>query len=139
MSFGFNFYETEVCQIDKINFLFESHNGTCQLKSLLNIYQMVWTIENFPMETAGMPGSPYSVKFSFTIGIKTGENLDHALNSISGQFIYQVRSGTYPNFSPLGIRYGEYFACGLDNKSGKLVKLIFKINEDADSFIYMFN
>ncbi len=139
MSFGFEFANTEVCIIDKINFLSETGHGTSQLKSQENIFVMSWSVENFPMETAGMPGSPYPVKISFTICLKTGLKSDHALNSIYGQFMYSVNSGTYPNFSSLGIRYGEYFAIGTNAKSGKQIRLIFKINEETDSIVYMFN
>ena len=86
-----------------------------------------------------MPGSPYPIKFTFTIGLKSGIHQDHALNSISGQFIYTVNSGTFPNFSPLGIRYGEYFATGTNNKTGQIIKVLFKINENTDSFVYLFD
>jgi hypothetical protein len=99
---------------------------------------MIWSIQNYPMETAGMPGSPYSIQVSWSISAKSGSN-DHARNAISGKFVYSVNSGTFPNFSELGIRYGEYLSIGTNLKSDNKTKVLIKLNESEQSYVYLFN
>ncbi len=150
--FGFQFDKTEVCVISNVNFNHDSLTGTCKLVSSTSPstysskgtytpsrgYNMVWSIQNYPMETAGMPGSPYSIQVSWSISAKFGSN-DHGLNTISGQFIYSVNSGTFPNFSELGIRFGEYFSIGSNLKSDNKTKVLIKLNESELSYVYLFN
>ena len=138
--FGFEFDKTETCTIEQVQFSTEELTGTCKLVSTnnSNIYTMTWLITNFPMETAGMPGSPYSIKFSWNILTESGSQ-DNAFDAITGHIIYKINSGTFPNFCPLGIRYGKYLSLGLNVKSGDKTQVLFKFNENAPSFVYMFN
>ncbi len=153
--FGFQFDKTEVCVISNVNFNHEELIGTCKLISQSNPtdsvtysspgtytpsrgYTMTWSIQNYPMETAGMPGSPYSIQVDWAINSKSGSN-DHTHNAISGQFIYSVNSGTFPNFSELGIRFGEYLSIGLNLKSYDKTKVLIKLNESEPSYVYLFN
>ena len=87
--FGFQFDKTEVCNITNVNFNHDTLIGTCKLISTgnTNTYVMTWSITNYPMETSGMPGSPYLIKVSWNICNKIGSK-DHALNSVSGQLTY---------------------------------------------------
>ncbi len=137
MSFGFSFTKTEVCVIENINYSIESGRGTCRLRSPSNVYFMIWNVENYPMETEGMPGSPYPIKFSFTIGQQNTLQQNHTSNSISGQLIYKVSSGTFQNLSPLGIRYGDYYVCATNNKTGSIINLLFKISEYTGNLVYL--
>lgn len=144
--FGFQFDKTEVCVISNVNFNHDELIGTCKLISQSDstnytssrAYTMTWSIQNYPMETAEMPGSPYSICVSWNISTKSGSN-DHAHNAISGQFIYSVNSGTFPNFSELGIRFGEYFSIGSNLKCDNRTKVLFKLNESEPSYVYLFN
>ncbi len=138
--FGFQFAKTEVCTITNVNFNHDSLTGTCKLVSSISpsTYNMIWSIQNYPMETIGMPGSPYSIQVAWSISTKSGSNI-HSRNTISGQFIYQINSGTFPNFSDLGIRYGEYFSIGTNLKSNNKTKVLIKLNESESSYIYLFN
>ncbi len=150
--FGFQFVKTEVCAISNVHFNHDSLTGTCKLVSSTSPttysskgtytpsrgYIMIWSIQNYPMETAGMPGSPYSIQVSWSISAKSGSN-DHARNAISGKFVYSVNSGTFPNFSELGIRYGEYFSIGTNLKSDNKTKVLIKLNESEQSYVYLFN
>jgi len=138
--FGFQFAKTEVCTITNVNFNHDSLTGTCKLVSSISpsTYIMIWSIQNYPMETTGMPGSPFSICVSWSISTKSGSN-DHSRNTISGQFVYQINSGTFPNFSELGIRFGEYFSIGTNLKSNKKTKVLIKLNESEPSYVYLFN
>ena len=150
--FGFQFAKTEVCTITNVNFNHDSLTGTCKLVSSTSPstysskgtytpsrgYIMIWSIQNYPMETTGMPGSPFSICVSWSISTKSGSN-DHSRNTISGQFVYQINSGTFPNFSELGIRFGEYFSIGKNLKSNKKTKVLIKLNESEPSYVYLFN
>lgn len=140
--FGFDFDKTETCTITNVHFDLNTSTGTCKLVSTnntnTNIYTMTWSIINFPMETIGMPGSPYSIKVTWNIAMASGSQ-DHALNAITGHIIYKINSGTFPNFSSLGIRYGEYFANGLNIKSGKKTQILLKLNEIEPSYVYLFS
>ena len=137
--FGFKFDKTETCTIGNVHFNSDSLTGTCKLESTssTNVYTMTWSLINFPMETAGMPGSPYSIKWSWNIAIDFGSQ-DHGLNAITGHIIYKINSGTWPNLSPLGIRNGDYFATGLNVKSGNRTQVLFKLNEIEPSYVYLF-
>jgi hypothetical protein len=136
MSFGFSFTETKVCVIENINYSIESGRGTCKLKSPSDNYFMTWDVVKYPMENEGMPGSPYPIKFSFTIGQKNKLQQNHVTNSISGQLIYEVNSGTFLNLSPMGIGYGDYYVCAFNNKTGNVINLLFKISEYTDNQVY---
>ncbi len=137
--FGFQFVKTEVCAISNVHFNHDTLTGTCKLVSSTSptTYVMIWSIQNYPIETTGMPGSPYSIKVSWSISTKSGSN-DHGLNTISGQFVYSINSGTFPNFSELGIRYGEYFSIGTNLKSDNKTKVLVKLNESEPSYVYLF-
>ena len=138
--FGFEFNKTETCTITNVHFDSDTLTGTCKLVSVSNsnTYTMTWSIINFPMETAEMPGSPYSIKVSWNISTESNSQ-DNASSAITGHFIYKINSGTWPNFSSLGIRYGEYFANGINVKSGDKTQVLFKLNENEPSFAYLFS
>jgi hypothetical protein len=135
----FDFSNTEICTIDKINYSPESGCGTCRLNSPDQTYVMTWTIANFPMESAGMPGSPYPIKISWNIIDKNTKTTDDSAKSISGYFIYHIHSGTLPDLSPMGIKHGQYYCSGTNGKTNKLVKALFKINQMDPSVVYLFN
>lgn len=137
--FGFNFDETEICTIDKINYNHDSHIGTCKLISNTNTYVMSWEIIDFPMESSGMPGSPYPIKVSYNIGYKSNGTNDDSLQSLSGQFIYEINSGTFPNLSLIGIRYGQYYTCSSNNKNGQINNILFNISENEPYLVYLFS
>lgn len=138
--FGFIFDTTEVCKISNVNFSSETESGTCKLISNTKIYLMTWSITNYPMETAGMPGSPYPIKISYSICEKTNSMLcDNSLNSISGEFIYEIHSGTFPDMCALFIKHGIYQSSGFNNKTGNKIKLIFNLTDDSSLLVYMFS
>ena len=137
--FGFIFPKTEICTIDNIHYDISSHNGTCRLTSDDNSYVMIWSITNYPIETSGLPGSPYPVKINYSIMKKSNFMVDNALKSITGEFIYEINSGTLAHLSLLGIKYGIYHSCASNNKSGTETKILFNLLENKPLQLYMFN
>jgi hypothetical protein len=116
--------------IDKINF--ENNMGTCHLVMKKSVCKMVWSVVNYPVEPPSMPGAPYPVLVSYTIFSNT--TCDNALNSQTGNFIYEINSGTLPNLSPLGIPYGFYKSVARHNKTlrpNESSKVIFNLTEQC--------
>ena len=86
---------------------------------------MIWSKDNYPMENQGLPGSLFSIKIIYTI-------FNAKLESINGEFVYQVHSGTLQQNSELGIPYGLYNSIGYSNsKINKTYNVIFSLFEKS--------
>lgn len=125
------FNNVKILNISKVNFNVMTLSGTCTLISedLTKSYNMIWNIQNYPSYTPGLPGSPYPTKFTYTIFSNTPED-DKALNSVSGEIIYKQSSGTFPNYSEIGIPYGIYKSCGSYNKYNKKEGITFNLSNN---------
>ena len=115
---------TKVFSIENVNFDVSQQKGTCQLVSKKYNYVLCWSIENYPVERAGMPGSPYPVIFNYTI-FKKGQN---GLKSLSGKFIYEINSGTLPEYNSLGVLNGKYNSIARNDKHEGSVYIQFSLS-----------
>ena len=119
---------TKVFPLEKINFDIDSKTGTAVLELGKSTYVLVWLIKSFPMLTPGMPGAPYPVQVIYTLYKKNDKRKTQ--KSMSGQFIFEISSGTLPNYSPLGIPFGEYKSVARNNNRDQIVSLIFSLLEN---------
>jgi hypothetical protein len=119
---------TRVFPIEKINFDIESKTGSALLESNKTVYVLVWLIKSFPVLSPGLPGAPYPVEFIFTLYKKNDKR--RTQKSMSGQFVFEINSGTLPNYSPLGIPFGEYKTVARNNNRDQIVSLVFSLNEN---------
>ena len=93
--------------------------GTCALTSPFSNYTMAYEVIVYPPKIP-MPGAPYPVKFRYTI-------YDDKLNSVTGEYILEINSGTLPNNCDLGIPFGEYKSLARGNIYNKEFCLKFKL------------
>jgi hypothetical protein len=119
---------TKVFPIEKINFDIDSKSGTALLENGKNTYVLIWLIKNFPVQPPSMPGAPYPVEVIYTLYKKN--NKRKTQKSMSGQFVYEINSGTLPNYSPLGIPFGEYKSVARNNNRDQIVSLLFCLDEN---------
>lgn len=120
--------KTGTYYVDKVNLVGSS--GTCTLVSSYEYNLiMVWSIENYPMETAGMPGAPFPVLFKYTIFSHGNKPNDNNLRSISGEIVFEVNSGTLPNNNSLGVPFGTYYSLGRNTKRDRVNHIVFSLNE----------
>ena len=97
--------------------------GTCALTSDFSNYTMAYEIITYPPKLPSMPGAPYPIKFRYTIYNMVNSKIE----SVSGEFIFQLNSGTLPNNCDLGIPFGEYKSLARDDKIHYSVYLKFKL------------
>jgi hypothetical protein len=90
---------------------------------------LIWQIENYPMETAEMPGSPYPVLVRYTLLNKK------KLKSHTGNFIFEINSGTLQNYSKFGIPYGTYNSVAYSNNNGFEKKISLILTEETSNLI----
>jgi len=116
--FVYTFKKTRYFDIENVNFDPVLKSGTCLLKSKRKCYNMIWTLNDYPTELPNMPGAPYPVLCTYTIFDK--HNCFHSsAESMSGEFVYQVNSGTPPPNNTLGLPYGKYPSLAEDNNCHK--------------------
>lgn len=96
--------KTKYYKVKKVNFDQVLNVGTAHLKSKCHLL-ILWSIKNYPTEEP-IPGSPYPVKVELTVF----EKHDHcaSLKSMSGEFIFELNSGTLPQLNSMGLPNGEY-------------------------------
>jgi hypothetical protein len=92
---------------------------------------MIWDIKEFPVETQGMPGSLYTVQVNFTIFDKTS----YINNLLSGQFVYNINSGTLVKYSKLGIPFGIYMFGASSIEYDLKYKISLSLTEDSTKLI----
>ncbi len=98
--------KTKYYDVEKINFDQSLNVGTAHLVSKCDHLLILWSIRNYPMEDQ-LPGSPYPVKVEFTI-FKKHKHHFKSLKSMSGEFVFELNSGTLPQFNLMGLPDGEY-------------------------------
>lgn len=121
------FKKTRYYELDAINFDSSLHIGTCHLESHHHSYYLIWSISDYPTE-APMPGASYPVKVEYSLFDKCKKNKTN--NSMSGQFIYELTSGTLPQLNAMGIPYGVYKSIARNNKTNSYVNIVFSLSED---------
>jgi hypothetical protein len=120
--FSCKFSKTKTFLISNVNFNMTDNKGTARLKHKYLDYILIWSIQNYPLMNQSMPGSPFPIKFSYTImDSDPNQYNDRSLNSISGEFVLIKPSGTNPNNSDLGIEFGTYHSLGHNNSQPKLL------------------
>ena len=120
--------------LDQVNYDPAERKGTCTLNSRNSTFIMVWSIQDFPMETPSMPGSPYPIKFTFTIfkhNDTSGISTDRSLKSVSGEFIFEINSGTLPIYNVLGIPNGKYYTLTRNNYCQHTTPILFSLSENC--------
>ena len=117
-------------RFDISNINMNCNSGTATLTHKCDILKMVWSITNYPTEFP-IPGSKYPIIVSYTIFNNVYSGGDKALKSISGQFIYELSSGTLPNYSNMKIPFGNYESIACNNKSDYFNYVLFKITHNA--------
>ena len=129
-------HESQIYTLINISYLTDTKKGTCKLvtpKSTLNI---IWSIQQYPMERPGIPGSPFSVEVYYTIFDKDSHGLTKSnYNSLTGNFIYQINSGTLPKYSELGIPFGTYTSIATSNDTKCNKKIMIILTEFASKLI----
>ena len=98
--------KTKYFDIEKINFDQSLNTGTAHLESNCSHLIIIWSIKNYPTEEQ-MPGSLYPIKVELTI-FKKHKHHFKSLKSLSGEFVFELNSGTLPQFNALGLPDGEY-------------------------------
>ena len=89
--------------------------GTAHLKSKCYDLLVLWSVKNYPSEEQ-IPGSPYPVKVELTL-FKKHRHHFKSLKSMSGEFVFELNSGTLPLLNSMGLPDGEYqFLARLNNK-----------------------
>lgn len=130
--FDLCFSKTKQFTCENVNFDTANNMGTCRLISRHRCYLLIWSITNYPSETAGLPGAPYPIKVSYTLLDRTKcDSLKDSLKSISGEFVYALNGGTLPNNSELGVPKGNYHSIGRNNNNEHLVSVLFELNDNS--------
>jgi hypothetical protein len=125
------FKKTKYFDIENVNFDNLLNMGTCLLKSKHHKYYMIWTVRNYPAQLPSMPGSPHPVLCSYTIFDKDHHGHHKSFDSFSGEFVFDINSGTPPNFNQLGLPNGEYKTLGRDNNCKECFKVKFSLIDDC--------
>jgi hypothetical protein len=123
------FKKTRYYELTNVNFDSTLHVGSGQLVSHHNTYYLIWTIRDFPVELPSMPGAPYPVHVRYTIFEKCNKP-NKTYDSLSGEFVYEINSGTLPQFNAMGIPYGVYKSIGRNNKYNRSVNVVFSVTEE---------
>ena len=104
--------QSNIYTITNISYVPSQHKGSAKLisssycKHSSNM-RMIWSINEYPMDVQGMPGSPFTIQVQYTIFDANSSNQTKSnYNSIKGSFVYRMASGTLPRYSDLGIPYG---------------------------------
>jgi hypothetical protein len=126
--FDSNYKKKRYFDIEMVNFDNINLNGTCKLTYDDIHYFMTWSLTQFPTEVQSLPGSPIPIKVNYTI-YGNCDNKSDSLNSMSGEFIYKIPSGTLPNYSSLGIPFGTYNSLAYDNIDGNKLNISLCLNE----------
>jgi hypothetical protein len=126
-------FDSKIYTIANINYLNNQHKGIAKLSSSK---RLIWSITEYPVETLGMPGSPYLIQVSYTLINKKYSN-QHKRNfsSISGSFVYQISSGTLPHLSELGIPFGTYLSLGRSDNIEFNKKIMIILTENSSKLI----
>jgi hypothetical protein len=96
--------KTKYYKVKKVNFDQVLNVGTAHLKSKCHLL-ILWSIKNYPTEEQ-IPGSPYPIKVELTVFKKH----DHccSLKSMTGEFVFELNSGTLPTLNSMGLPNGDY-------------------------------
>ncbi len=97
--------KTKYYKVKKVNFDQVLNVGTAHLKSKCHLL-VLWSIKNYPTEEQ-IPGSPYPVKVELTL-FKKHNNHCKSFKSMSGEFVFELNSGTLPQLNSMGLPDGEY-------------------------------
>lgn len=134
--FDLCFRKTRYFDIENINYDPLLRNGTCHIVCGNNTYVMIWNIRNYPVEAPEMPGAPYPVKFTYTIFDKDNKKCeDKSYRSLTGEFVYEIASGTLPVYNQLGLPYGVYFSLARNNYCHNSVCVEFSLFENEMEII----
>jgi hypothetical protein len=98
--------KTKYYDVEKINFDQNLNSGTAHLISKCDNLLLIWSIKNYPTEEQ-LPGAPYPIKVEFTIFKKHNHHFK-SLKSMTGEFVFELNSGTLPQFNLMGLPDGEY-------------------------------
>lgn len=98
--------KTKYYDIEKINFDQNLNNGTAHLISKCRHLLILWSIKNYPSEEP-LPGARYPIKVEFTL-FKKHKHHFKSLKSMSGEFVFELKSGTSQQFNLMGLPDGEY-------------------------------
>lgn len=115
---------------DISNINLNNNLGTATLTHNSSIFKIIWSITNYPAENS-IPGSKYPIIVSYSIYSNTNNSNDLSLKSINGQFIYELNSGTLPNYSLMNIPYGMYQSVATNNKCECHNYLLFNITPNS--------
>ncbi len=128
-----HFFKSKKLCFDKINFNSCERKGTCELKTKHMNYTMIWVIQEYPMEVPGMPGAPFPLKLSYTIfqhRDTSGCGNDVSFKSVSGEFVFEINSGTLPDFNQIGIPHGKYYTIAKNNYCQHMTPLLFCLSNE---------
>jgi hypothetical protein len=129
--FDSDFKKARTFDIEKINFDQAERRGTCELTYKCYVYEMIWTIRAYPTELPSMPGAPYPLKVNYTIFKRNNNKCkDDSNESMSAEFIFELNSGTLPQYNALGLPNGFYFSLARNNYCNKALSVLFKLTED---------
>jgi len=131
-------YSSNIFTITNVSY--NQNKGVSKLLSPCSSYNsnlfLIWSIDEYPAETLGMPGSPFTVKVKYTIFDKKYNGLTKSnYNSINGSFVYQIYSGTLPKYSNLGIPFGTYISNGISCDTDYNKKIMIILNETSSKLI----
>jgi hypothetical protein len=122
--------KTKYYKVKKVNFDQVLNVGTAHLKSKCHLL-VLWSIKNYPTEEQ-MPGSPYPIKVEVTIVKK---HHDHHLKSMSGEFVFELNSGTLPQLNSMGLPDGEYHFLARFNNRECSRKVCLSMNNGCNELI----
>jgi hypothetical protein len=125
--------KTKYYKVEKVNFDQVLNVGTAHLKSKCHNLLILWSVKNYPTECQ-MPGSPYPVMVELTI-FKKHRHHCKSLKSMSGEFVFELNSGTLPTLNSMGLPDGEYqFLARFNNKDCSR-KIVLSMLEDCYELI----
>lgn len=120
--FDMKFKKKQYFEITNVQFDASTQTGTCKLVNDDLIYTLVWNILNYPPQ-APMPGAPYIVKVIYSIIDPSKKK------SMNGEFVYELYSGTLPNYSSMGIPFNCYNSFPITH-TDKEIKATFDLTEE---------
>lgn len=108
--------KTKYYKVEKVNFDQVLNVGTAHLKSKCHNFLILWSIKNYPTECE-MPGSSYPLKVELTLFKKHKQHCLKSHKSMTGEFVFELNSGTLPQLNSMGLLDGDYqFLARFNNK-----------------------
>ena len=110
-------HESLIYTIGNINYFPLLKKGSARLIAPnLSELHMVWSVTEYPIESPIMPGAPFGVEIWYTIfDTKNTSVYKTNFNSVTGNFLYHMHSGTLPKYTEMGIPVGTYVSIAGSN------------------------